>query len=78
MTKKDYELIASALASERPRFQHPSDTKKMYQCHRYQWSETVRALATSLEDENVRFNRYKFIQACGLTSEYSDETVALD
>jgi hypothetical protein len=55
-----------------------SDTKHEYQCHRYQWQNTVSYLTDKLEDTSPRFDRQRFMNACGLTSEYKNETIALD
>lgn len=77
MTKKDYELIALGLALSQPTVKMETDTKSGFYCHRTQWWNTVTYLANKLEDENPRFDRSKFENACGLTSEFKDETIAL-
>lgn len=52
MTKKDYELIASAIAFS-----------KLYN---YSITKTSYELASRLASKNPRFNKEKFLQACGV------------
>lgn len=78
MTKKDYELIALGLSLSQPTVKMATDNKSEWQCHRYQWQNTVSYLADKLEDTNPRFDRSRFLNACGLTAEFKDETIALD
>lgn len=59
MTKKDYELIARKL----------NDIAGMYDLHTPQnsllWT-VADNLADGFKKQNPRFNRLKFLQACGL------------
>lgn len=62
MTKKDYELIAGAIAnagadsSEKYRLLEPRAAQYWY----------ATELAYQLEETNPQFNRTKFLQACGI------------
>ena len=51
MTKKDYVLLANVIA----RLTHPLTV-----------GETAVSIADSLAKDNPRFNREKFLQACGV------------
>jgi len=61
MTKKDYELIAKAI----------SDTYDAMECTTIQAAFGVemvaRNLATALASANPRFDRERFLKACGVT-----------
>ena len=61
MTKKDYELIASVLFDTMPE-------KDMYHFleRKIMWETNCRCLASAFEMENSRFNRQKFLKACGI------------
>lgn len=59
MTRKDYELLASALRSTKP------DEKQNVKFS-LQWSGDVAAIANALEADNPRFNRARFLAACGI------------
>jgi hypothetical protein len=63
MTRKDYELIASALRSSRLHL--PSNDERQAGA-KDQWETTVEEVADDLERENPRFDRNKFLTACGL------------
>ena len=54
MTRKDYELIARALANT----PDGGDVKS-------QWEECVSAIADALARDNPRFSRERFYKACG-------------
>lgn len=58
MTKKDYELIASAFVYGNT---IPVGENQLY------WVTDF--LATKLEKQTPRFNRNKFLQACGIETE---------
>jgi len=62
MTKKDYELIAEAISAS------------LIQSYILEWQDhfteqhrtTARRVAVALERTNPRFNRSKFMDACGI------------
>lgn len=57
MTKKDYELIAAALAESRPKpNEHVQDVA---------WEKVVRTLAITFKYDNPKFDIGKFCAACG-------------
>ena len=56
MTRKDYEVVAEALAEARP---DPLDVDQVKQ-----WQRDVVAIAAALIDENPRFNQDRFLDAC--------------
>jgi hypothetical protein len=58
MTKKDFQLIASALRESFPErgSEHPTQ----------QWERTVHTIASALSESNPRFDRARFLSACGL------------
>ena len=68
MTKKDYELIASELKSQHEVLGYnsgniegngESDTTSIYEMSCKLWSQT-------LKKENGKFDRKKFLSACGI------------
>jgi hypothetical protein len=66
MSKKDYELIARALKDSKPQ----SKLNANYQDNVYfermvVWESVINKVAAEMENENPRFNRAKFLQACG-------------
>jgi hypothetical protein len=58
MTRKDYELIAGVLDNCSPDTRHEQAIRQ----HR----TTVHEMAVSLAADNPRFDRAKFLKACGL------------
>lgn len=60
MTKKDFELIAAAVV--RTRAMYPGEA------HRYALNDVSMTLADALATTNPRFDRAKFLQACGVAS----------
>lgn len=60
MTKKDYILIAKAVKEARDDVQNAPHNEK------YIVSTVAFALARELEKDNSRFDRQKFIEACGI------------
>lgn len=57
MTKKDYELIAAALAEARPPpHEHLQDVR---------WEKIVRTLAVTFKYDNPKFNIAEFCAKCG-------------
>lgn len=65
MSKKHYELIASAVDATRPTKQKYPE-KSEYFCHRSQWRDMAHELAEALEAQDPRFDRYKFLEDCGV------------
>jgi len=59
MTRKDYILIAAALANERTPF--------MVEHHKYALDNIALTLADALATTNPRFDRERFLKACGVT-----------
>ena len=59
MTRKDYVLIAAALARGEPIDEGEA---------RDGWRQAVNAVTAALQSDNTRFDRDKFLRACGLTS----------
>jgi len=55
MTSKDYELLATALKSRRPDIADP-------RCD--YWHSIVLTVANALAQDNPRFVRTRFVQAC--------------
>ena len=58
MTKKDYELIAKAIKNATADLIISANTETT--------DNIVWGLALELEKENPKFNRNKFVKACGL------------
>jgi len=54
MTRKDYEVIAKAMKKELRDGANPHD-----------WMAIVNGLATALREDNGRFDRHTFRNACG-------------
>lgn len=65
MTRKDYELIARALRSSRLHL--PAMDPQYRVGAKDQWETTVEEVADELERENPRFDRNKFLIACGMS-----------
>jgi len=63
MTRKDYVLLASAFFSCRPGFDSYSAERSE------QWEADVRRIAQALASDNPRFDREKFLLACGYDSQ---------
>ena len=62
MTRKDYELIAKAIYGSLIQSGSLEWQDRFIEQHRI----TARHVATALERTNPRFNREKFIDACGV------------
>ena len=60
MTQKDYILLAAALREQRPIGQEDCKLACLVQ-----WERDVDAIAEALEQDNPRFDRDKFLDACG-------------
>jgi len=56
MTRKDFQLIADALAVSRP--------NELWLNKHNQWTSTVNNMTTALASSNPRFNPSKFKAAC--------------
>lgn len=62
MSKNDYVAIARALASTRPTpFINPDKSR--------QWEMDLEAICHVLEQDNSRFDKVRFLEACGLVLE---------
>lgn len=57
MTRKDYELIAKTLKKNKPSLSHEYIEKVL-------WENIVKEFASSLKQENQRFNEAIFLEAC--------------
>ena len=64
MTKKDYDLIARALAASKPKGTNLSP--KVFHACTGTWGLTVAILADLLQIHNERFNRKRFEKAVGI------------
>jgi len=62
MTKKDYELIAKAIYGSLIQ----SGSLEAQDCFIKQYRDTARFVANALQQDNSRFNRNKFMAACGV------------
>lgn len=58
MTRKDFELIASVMRNNQPHY--------MDQPMHSQWASDCNRLADRFAEVNERFDRGKFLKACGL------------
>lgn len=66
MTKKDYELIASVFRDS-SRFNAPKVDKLTYNNGAVdKWDTLARNLGTKLAQNDPKFDRSKFLRACGL------------
>ena len=57
MTRKDYVLIAAALKASRDRWVFAQT-----------WLDAVHSVANALMEDNARFDRERFLIACGAVS----------
>jgi len=65
MTRKDYELIAAAIAGQHSEI--PSDEPKVWEsAYKCGVTDAARALADALAEDNPRFDRARFLAACGV------------
>lgn len=66
MTKKDYELIATELRLDLMKYREHQDSQPDYTA-KYQavWEMCYR-LSHVFQDQNNKFNRNKFLKACGV------------
>ena len=65
MTRKDYAVIAEALASVKPKSTEALVTTvpDEWRGRLYQWHDTLAALRDALQADNPRFDRSRFIAA---------------
>ena len=61
MTKKDFELIASCIALFSDKMSNYSFSSKLFTI-----KDFTNELCNTLASKNPRFNREKFLQACGM------------
>ena len=68
MTRKDYVLLAAALASVRPQASErpQSFTVALDKALAVQHARGCEAIADALAAENARFDRARFLKACGI------------
>ena len=72
MTKKDYEKIADILNRGKLvgapyGFEYTPEWERAYKIGaRDQWLEAVNGITSILSQDNPRFDRAKFLRACGL------------
>ncbi len=62
MTRKDYVLISEVLKNERPE----RDGTKWADGARDLWSTTVLNMARALAKDSPRFDKDRFLKACGM------------
>lgn len=60
MTRKDYILLANALASAKPEYVPTASP------FNEQWRDDCEAVADALAADNARFERERFLKACGV------------
>lgn len=65
MTKKDFQLIADALARQEPVHNQLNPFTNWLNKH-LQWEKDCEALADALATTNPRFDRERFLTACGV------------
>lgn len=65
MTQKDYVRTAELLEECMPL----NDLDESYNAEYIQWQNTVENLAHGYEQDNPKFNKTKFLQACGIETE---------
>lgn len=68
MTKKDYVLIAAAMSSSKPNRMHIAASAEYKDGCENQFRLACDMLATALQRENDRFDRTRFLAACGVAS----------
>lgn len=69
MTKKDFQLIADALS-----YAKPSKTAKPtgYKHRLEAWNNSVHTMADYLSVTNPRYDKQRFLVACGIDSQVAD------
>jgi len=69
MTRKDYVALAAALARANPGTQYSDGTPMPpTDAMRASWRYSVECIADTLVADNVRFDRERFLRACGVQS----------
>lgn len=68
MTKKDYELIAGVVGDFEQRLGNWFNGQERQQRQEIH-AELAHGMANALEADNLRFDRNKFLEACGVTQE---------
>lgn len=66
MSKKDYTRLAQALKDSKPSMLQAGPN--YYNGVIQTWNNTVETLAMTLQADNPRFNRDRFLAACGYNS----------
>jgi hypothetical protein len=61
MTKKDYTAIAKTIMASRERYANSDNTS-----YNYILTEVAINLANTLQQDNPRFDRLRFLTACGV------------
>lgn len=71
MTKKDYLLVADALNEAKPKVvdQAVKDATGIDEAIRIQWHFDCRLIAHALGFDNDRFDRQRFLKACGIEAD---------
>ena len=64
MTRKDYELLAAAIWRASPTALAPADLPILRQA----WAGTAHHVATALAAQNPRFDKARFLTACGVSA----------
>ena len=67
MTRKDYVRFAAMLKQQRIANSHGINPA-MNHAKDVQWNDFVRAIVDIFEKDNPRFDRTKFLKACGVNS----------
>lgn len=69
MTRKDCELIAYAAKLAKPgESERALATPERWEAYCQQWADTVDCIADALAGDNPRFDRDRFLRACGVES----------
>lgn len=69
MSKKDYQLVAAALRKTEPTDPNTVDDvvlRAAVRAARLQWLDTLNAFMDLAEKDNPRFDRDRFLTACGV------------
>lgn len=66
MTRKDYELLAGALRKVKPTCD-PNEGGDAFASRQLEWAACCLSIADALEGDNPRFDRARFLSACGGT-----------
>ncbi len=66
MTRKDYELIAKAIAKLRSVYPDGEPTNDHDKGFQHGTKQAAQYIASALASENPRFDRDRFLKACGV------------